>query len=46
MCTVAKATTDAYFHEGLHIWDMAAGYLIVREAGGVVVDTGGMLLVG
>ena len=42
MCMVAEGTLDAHFTYGIHIWDMAAGYLIVREAGGVVTDTGGL----
>ncbi len=41
MCGVARGSTDAYYHLGLHIWDMAAAYLVVKEAGGVVVDTEG-----
>ena len=31
---------DAYFEFGFHIWDYAAPLLIVREAGGVAMDTG------
>ena len=26
----------AYFETGLHAWDLAAGAIIVREAGGIV----------
>jgi myo-inositol-1(or 4)-monophosphatase len=29
---------DGYFEIGLMPWDVAAGALIVREAGGVVLD--------
>lgn len=41
MCLCASGNIDAHFTFGIHIWDIAAGYLIVREAGGVVIDTGG-----
>lgn len=44
MCHVAMGCADANYEMGLHAWDMAAGDLIVREAGGVVMDpTGGPL---
>ena len=33
---VAAGRLDAYFERGLHPWDMAAGALIVEEAGGRV----------
>lgn len=35
LCWVACGRLDAYFERGLQAWDMAAGDLIVREAGGV-----------
>lgn len=39
---VACGRTDAYWEMGLHPWDMAAGWLLVREAGGRCTDfTGG-----
>jgi myo-inositol-1(or 4)-monophosphatase len=39
---VAAGRLDAYFEIGLKPWDMAAGHLIVREAGGRCTDfTGG-----
>ncbi|XP_019754082.1 inositol monophosphatase 2 [Dendroctonus ponderosae] len=41
LCYVACGRTDAYQCDGLHIWDAAAGTLIVREAGGYVVDSSG-----
>ncbi|CAG0921072.1 unnamed protein product [Notodromas monacha] len=41
MCMVAQGGADAYYEYGLHSWDMAAGVLIVREAGGYVCDTTG-----
>jgi myo-inositol-1(or 4)-monophosphatase len=34
---VADGSVDAYAETGLNAWDMAAGWLIVEEAGGVVV---------
>lgn len=36
LCSVAAGRLDAYFERGTHIWDHAAGVLIVREAGGIV----------
>lgn len=36
LCRVADGTLDAYFEKGLQPWDLAAGALIVTEAGGVV----------
>ncbi|MBN3285804.1 IMPA1 monophosphatase, partial [Polyodon spathula] len=41
MCLVATGGADAYYHIGIHCWDMAAGAVIVAEAGGVVMDTNG-----
>jgi myo-inositol-1(or 4)-monophosphatase len=34
----AAGTFDGYFEQNLGTWDVAAGALIVREAGGVVTD--------
>lgn len=34
LCWVAAGHLDAYFEQGLNEWDMAAGLLIAREAGG------------
>eukprot|EP01119_Soliformovum_irregulare_P023408 TRINITY_DN8164_c0_g1_i1.p1 TRINITY_DN8164_c0_g1~~TRINITY_DN8164_c0_g1_i1.p1 ORF type:complete len:271 (+),score=66.13 TRINITY_DN8164_c0_g1_i1:1-813(+) len=36
MADVATGTTDVYIERGIHAWDIAAGTVIVREAGGVV----------
>jgi len=41
MCAVAAGEGDAYFEYTLHCWDMAAGKIIVEEAGGVVMDPEG-----
>lgn len=34
LCYVADGRFDAYWEQGLAVWDMAAGMLIVEEAGG------------
>jgi len=36
LCYVACGRLDGYWETGLSIWDLAAGTLIVREAGGIV----------
>ncbi|XP_003976933.2 inositol monophosphatase 1-like isoform X2 [Takifugu rubripes] len=41
MCLVACGSADAYYHMGIHCWDMAGGAVIVTEAGGVVMDVSG-----
>ena len=33
---VAAGRLDGYFHNGINLWDVAAGSLMVREAGGIV----------
>ncbi len=38
---VAAGRGDGFFELGLQPWDMAAGLLLVREAGGVVTDFSG-----
>jgi myo-inositol-1(or 4)-monophosphatase len=38
---VAAGRFDGYWEFGLSPWDMAAGILLVREAGGTVTDTAG-----
>lgn len=38
MCMVAQGFADAYCEFDCHAWDIAAAALIVKEAGGVVVD--------
>ena len=35
---VAAGRFDGFFHNKINLWDVAAGSLIVREAGGVVSD--------
>jgi myo-inositol-1(or 4)-monophosphatase len=39
LCSVAAGRVDAYYEQGTHSWDIAAGGLICREAGAV---TGGL----
>jgi fructose-1,6-bisphosphatase/inositol monophosphatase family enzyme len=41
MAMVALGGTNANFEFGIHAWDIAAGCLIVTEAGGVVIDPAG-----
>ena len=36
LCYVAAGRLDAFWETGLAAWDMAAGALIIREAGGIV----------
>jgi myo-inositol-1(or 4)-monophosphatase len=38
---VACGRCEAFFEIGLSLWDIAAGSLIVQEAGGVITDFGG-----
>lgn len=39
LCYVAAGRLDAYWEFKLHPWDVAAGILIVEEAGGVVTNS-------
>ncbi|KDR22876.1 inositol monophosphatase 2-like isoform X1 [Zootermopsis nevadensis] len=41
LCYVAMGVAEAYHIDGLQCWDVAAGALIVREAGGIVLDSTG-----
>ncbi|CAN9506433.1 unnamed protein product [Ophioblennius macclurei] len=41
MCLVACGAVEAFFEIGIHCWDIAAGAVIVREAGGVLLDVDG-----
>lgn len=40
-CMLASGHVDCYFEFGLRCWDMAAGALIIQEAGGRVIDPDG-----
>ena len=35
---VGSGRLDGYFHNNINLWDIAAGILIVKEAGGTVND--------
>ncbi|CAJ0574325.1 unnamed protein product, partial [Mesorhabditis spiculigera] len=41
MMMVAQGSVDGYIEYGIHAWDVAAGAVIVREAGGVVNNPDG-----
>jgi len=41
LCYVASGRADAYVEEGLNDWDLAAGALVVEEAGGRVAERPG-----
>ena len=38
MAYVACGRYDGYFQKNLHLWDIAAGIIIVKEAGGIIND--------
>ena len=38
MAYVAAGRLDGYFQEKLNIWDIAAGIILVKEAGGIIND--------
>lgn len=42
LCSVAAGRLDGYWELKLHPWDVAAGSLIVQEAGGTVSDFSGV----
>jgi fructose-1,6-bisphosphatase/inositol monophosphatase family enzyme len=37
LCMIARGSADVYWEIGPHAWDMAAGILLVEEAGGMVL---------
>lgn len=37
VCAVAEGSIDVYWQGGCWVWDVAAGWVILKEAGGVVV---------
>jgi len=41
LCFVAAGVFEAYYEESIHAWDIAAGCLILEEAGGVVASLDG-----
>lgn len=41
LCYVADGRLDVYFTDGLQCWDVAAGVLILEEAGGLASNPNG-----
>ncbi|WP_428910758.1 inositol monophosphatase family protein [Niallia sp. Krafla_26] len=41
LCMVATGALTGFFHDGLHPWDVAAGIIILQEAGGLVTNREG-----
>ncbi len=41
LCLTAEGVFSVFYEYGLSVWDIAAGSLIVEEAGGVVIDFDG-----
>ncbi|RWS15967.1 inositol monophosphatase 1-like protein [Dinothrombium tinctorium] len=41
ICAIANGYADGYYEFGLHCWDLAAGVIILTEAGGCAMDTEG-----
>ena len=42
LASVACGRSDADYEAGIHLWDMAAGIILVREAGGEVTQMDGL----
>lgn len=42
LCYVAMGAIEGYHSDNLMPWDVAAGVLIIQEAGGTVIDTNGI----
>ncbi|KAI9736257.1 MAG: hypothetical protein M1834_001143 [Cirrosporium novae-zelandiae] len=38
LCAVAAGTIDVYWEAGCWAWDVCAGWVILKEAGGIMVD--------
>ena len=38
LCEVAKGGVDVYWEAGCWAWDVCAGWVILKEAGGIIVD--------
>jgi len=38
LCMVAEGIFEGFWEENLQVWDVAAGSLIVKEAGGKITD--------
>lgn len=41
LCWVAAGLLDGYYEHGLHLWDFAAGALLIEESGGTVTTLDG-----
>lgn len=41
MAHVAAGRMEAHYEEGIHIWDLAAGAVLIKEAGGEISDAKG-----
>ena len=41
LASVACGRSDADYEAGIHLWDMAAGIILVREAGGATSQING-----
>jgi len=41
LCWIADGSLDCFWEKGLSPWDMAAGALLIREAGGKITDFNG-----
>ena len=41
LCYLAAGRFDLYWSYSTHSWDVAAGVLMLREAGGYITDTAG-----
>jgi len=38
MAYVASGRLDGYFQKNLNLWDIAAGIILIQEAGGIIND--------
>ena len=38
ICAVATGAVDIYWEGGCYVWDVLAGWVILNEAGGIMVD--------
>ena len=41
MAYIAAGRADGFFQKGLSYWDIAAGIILVKEAGGIISDFDG-----
>ena len=41
LCGVAAGTYDGFWERNLQAWDIAAGIIMIKEAGGFVTDADG-----